>query len=207
MARKLNLFKLRIVLVSLFLVFAFMMIVARIFQITLLYREMYKIQSSMSSETQALKSELTGKIAQFAADREKIERSLREIEQRLIIAEKTELLKEIGDLRLQHQRLATEVRGLEESLTKLSALEKETITSILNAYEQTAKRQGKFEFIITFVLGVFSSIVASVLYSLAAERKWVPRIRIRRISQKIRTIRKLFRNALSGSDIKPPGPS
>lgn len=207
MARKLNLFKLRIVLVSLFLLFAFIMIVARIFQITVLYREMYKIQSSMSSEIQALKSELAGKIARFAADREKVERSLREMQQRLIIAEKTELLNEIDDLRLQHQKLTTEVRGLEESVTKLSVLEKETITRILNAYEQTAKQQRKFEFVITFALGVLSSIIASVLYGFAAEHKLFPRIKIRHISQKIRTIRKLFRNARLDSGFKPPSQS
>jgi uncharacterized protein YlxW (UPF0749 family) len=140
MGRKLNFFKIRIILLSVFFLFAFSLLIGRMIQITFLYREMYKIQSSMSYETKELKSELKGKIKQFAADRERIQRSLREMEQRLMVAEKNELLKEIGDLRLQHQRLATEVQGLEESMTKLSNLEKDTITRILNAYEQTAKQ-------------------------------------------------------------------
>lgn len=207
MAKKLNFFKIRIVLLSVFFLFAFSLLIGRMIQITFLYREMYKIQSSMSSETKILKSELTGKIKQFAADRERIERSLKEMEQRLMVAEKNELLKEIGDLRVQHQKVAAEVQGLEESVARLSALEKETITRILNAYEQTAKQQRKFEFVVTFVLGVFSSIVASLLYSLAAERKLVPRIRMRRIFQKMRTIRKLYRNTRLGDDVKPPDPS
>jgi hypothetical protein len=192
--RKINAFNLRILLVTVLLAFAFALIIARMIQLSLFSAELYKIESSMSSETKALKSELTDKINQFAAEREAIERSLNTIEQRLMVAEKNELLKEIGDLRLQHQKMVAEVQNLQERVTNLSAVEDKAITRILGAYERTLKKQRKFEFIINFVLGIFSSIIASLLYSLAAEYKLVPRITMRRMFRRMPLIKKLFQN-------------
>jgi ABC-type sugar transport system permease subunit len=203
-----NGWRIRVLIVTVLIVFMFFLIMARMIQLSLFSAELYKIQSSMSSETKALKSELTDKINEFAAEREAIDNSLKALEQRLLVAKKNELLKEIGDLRLQHQRLVAEVQNLQERVSGLSAVEEETITRILGAYEQTLKKQRKFEFVINFVLGVFSSIIASLLYSLAAHYKLVPRIRMRHIFRKMPIIKKLYRNVRAPStDVKPPGPS
>jgi predicted nuclease with TOPRIM domain len=148
----------------------------------------------MSSETKALKSELTDKINEFTTEKETIDNSLKALEQKLLVSKKNELLKEISDLRLQHQRLMAEVQNLQERVTGLSAVEEKTITRILGAYERTLKKQRKFEFVINFVLGVFSSIIASLLYSLAADYKLVPRITMRHIFRKIPIIKKLYQN-------------
>ncbi|MGD0918150.1 MAG: hypothetical protein ABSB22_16995 [Thermodesulfobacteriota bacterium] len=182
------------VLVAVLIVFTFVVIIARMIQLSLFSSDLYKIQSSMSSETKALTSELAGKIGKFATEKDEINESLKALEQKLLVSEKGELLKEIGDLRLQHQKLMAEVQNLQERVTNLSALEEKTIARILDAYERALKKQRKFEFIINFILGVLSSIIASLLYSLAAEYKLVPKIALRDIFRKIPIVHKLFQN-------------
>ena len=195
--------KIRILLVATLIFLAFVMIMARMFQLIVISDQLYKIQSSMSAETKALRSELTGKINKFASEGETIEQSLKALEQKLLVSKKNDLIKEIGDLKLQYQKLVAEVQNLQERVTGLSALEEKTITRLLGVYAQTVKKQHKFEFVINFILGVFSSIIASLLYSLAADRKMVPRITMRHIFRRIPIIKKLFRK----SGVKPPGPS
>jgi predicted nuclease with TOPRIM domain len=186
--------KIRIVLVAALIAVTFVVIILRVIQLSLFSAEMYKIQFSTSSETKALVSELSSKISKLAAQREAIDKSFKTLEQKFLTLQKNELLKEIRDLRFQHQKLVGEIQNLQERVTNLSALEEKTITRILDAYERTAKKQGKFEFVINFILGVFSSIIASLLYSLAAEHKLVPQIALRDIFRKIPIIRKLFQN-------------
>jgi len=192
--REVNAEKIRILIVTVLIFFMFVMIVARLFQLSILSGEQYKILSSMSREAGTLGSELAGGVNRITAGKEKIDESLKALEQKLMVSKKSELLKDMGDLRLQHQKLIAEVQNLQERVKDLSALEEKTVKHILDAYERALKKQRKFEFIINFILGVFSSIIASLLYSLAAEYKVVPKIALRNIFRKIPIVRRLFQN-------------
>lgn len=186
--------KIRIALVLVLMLFMFGVIMARMLQLSLFSTELYKIQSSMSSETKKLTSELAGKINEFKTRKEAVDQSLRALEQKLLTSEKDELLKDIDNLKMQHQELMAEIQNMQERVTNLSALEERTITRILGAYERTAKKQNRFDFIINFILGVVSSIVASMIYNLAAEYKLVPKIKLKDILRKLPMINKLSKN-------------
>lgn len=94
----------------------------------------------------------------------------------LLSIERRKLSTEVNELRSRHEKLSKEVLSLQENLKNLSRMEEDSAKRIIEEYDRMYNRSKWFDFSINFLMGIFASVLGTIIYKFLALKYDLPLI-------------------------------
>jgi predicted nucleic acid-binding Zn-ribbon protein len=181
-----------------FFLVLFIALASRAFQLTILSHQelsnLAKMQYQRSSETDVLIKQAEREINKFNESSSSYAILSKTINKNMqLSAERGKLLREVDELKSQHENLSREIQLLQDNLKDLSKVEEDRVKRIVIAYEKIHNKSKYFDFSVNFLMGVLASLIASIIYKSNALKHDLPLI----------DIFKYFKKILLSINIKP----
>jgi predicted nuclease with TOPRIM domain len=148
-------------------------LLSRAFQLQVLsseiLKERYNQQHAKALETGQLIKDLQYSLDKLSAEQKKL------ITDTIILSgEKAKLLTEIDELKPKYNKLFNDVQLLQKMLRDLSILQEKEAEHIVRIYDQIYRKEKWSSFITSFLMGVITSVIASIIYNSVAKRNNMP---------------------------------
>ena len=152
----------------------FIALAARSFQLTILssaeLANIAKMQQKRAYDTKVLIREFQQDINNFNAlspSYNILDKNISSSTDVLLSLERGKLSREVKELRSQHEKLSKEVLSLNDNLKNLSKMEEDSLQRIIDAYDRIQNRSKWFNFSVNFLMGIFTSVIGSIIYKLS----------------------------------------